>query len=103
MLADSVGLGKTTTAISVLKQYIDNPEGKKRVEIICPKSLVQQWEKELATEGIYGLKPITLQNSGEIERERNSITLRAFRYLSLTNLTIFAKLQDLDLSYYLIG
>lgn len=70
MLADSVGLGKTTTAISVLKQYIDNPEGKKRVEIICPKSLVQQWEKELATEGIYGLKPITLQNTGEIERRK---------------------------------
>lgn len=70
MLADSVGLGKTTTAINVLKQYIDNPEGKKRVEIICPKSLVQQWEKELATEGIFGLKPITLQNSGEIERRK---------------------------------
>lgn len=70
MLADSVGLGKTTTAISVLKQYIDNPEGKKRVEVICPKSLVQQWEKELATEGIYGLKPITLQNTGEIERRK---------------------------------
>jgi hypothetical protein len=70
MLADSVGLGKTTTAISVIKQYIDNPEGKKRVEIICPKSLVQQWEKELATEGLYWLKPITLQNSGEIERKK---------------------------------
>jgi ERCC4-related helicase len=70
MLADSVGLGKTTTAISVLKQYVDNSEGKKRVEIICPKSLVQQWEKELTTEGVYGLKPITLQNSGEIERRK---------------------------------
>lgn len=70
MLADSVGLGKTTTAISVLKQYIDNPDGKKRVEIICPKSLVQQWEKELATEGVYGPKPITLQNKGEIERRK---------------------------------
>lgn len=70
MLADSVGLGKTTTAINVLKQYIDNPEGKKRVEIICPKSLVQQWEKELTVEGVYGLKPITLQNTGEIERKK---------------------------------
>jgi len=66
MLSDSVGLGKTTTAITVLKQYIDNPEGKKRVEIICPKSLVQQWQKELTFEGVF-LKPITLQNSKEIE------------------------------------
>lgn len=71
MLSDSVGLGKTTTAIGVLKQYIDNPEGKKRVEIICPKSLVQQWQVELASEGIYGLKPITLQNPREIEDKQN--------------------------------
>jgi hypothetical protein len=33
MLADSVGLGKTTTAISVLKQYLDNPEGKKELKL----------------------------------------------------------------------
>jgi len=69
MLSDSVGLGKTTTAIGVLKQYIDNPEGKKRVEIICPKSLVAQWEKEMTSEGVFGLHPITLQNSKEIERK----------------------------------
>lgn len=71
MLSDSVGLGKTTTAIGVLKQYIDNPEGKKRVEIICPKSLVQQWQVELASEGVFGLKPITLQNPREIEEKQN--------------------------------
>jgi len=70
MLSDSVGLGKTTTAITVLKQYVDNPEGKKRVEIICPKSLVQQWQKELTSEGVFGLKPITLQNSKEIEQKK---------------------------------
>lgn len=70
MLSDSVGLGKTTTAISVIKQYLDDPEGKKRVEIICPKSLVQQWQKELTSEGVYGLKPITLQNTREIEQKK---------------------------------
>lgn len=70
MLSDSVGLGKTTTAISVIKQYLDDPEGKKRVEIICPKSLVQQWQKELTSEGVYGLKPITLQNTKEMEQKK---------------------------------
>lgn len=70
MLSDSVGLGKTTTAISVIKQYIETIEGKKRVEIICPKSLVVQWEKELASEGVYGMHPITLQNSREIDRKK---------------------------------
>ena len=75
MLSDSVGLGKTTTAITVLKQYLDNPEGKKRVEVICPKSLVQQWQKELASEGVLGLKPITLQNSNEIDQKKELDTI----------------------------
>jgi len=70
MLADSVGLGKTLTAINVIKQYLEGEQGKKRVEIICPKSLVQQWEKELAIEEIFGLKPITLQNANEIEKKQ---------------------------------
>ncbi|MBM3403205.1 MAG: hypothetical protein FJY21_13045, partial [Bacteroidetes bacterium] len=70
MLADSVGLGKTLTAINVIKQYSEDSEGKKRVEVICPKSLVQQWTKELAQEEIYGLKPLTLQNSNEISAKR---------------------------------
>jgi ERCC4-related helicase len=71
MLSDSVGLGKTTTAINVIKNYLEDEDGKKRVEIICPKSIVQQWEKELTSEGIYGKSPITLQNSSEIEVKRD--------------------------------
>jgi ERCC4-related helicase len=71
MLSDSVGLGKTTTAINVIRNYLEDPDGRKRIEIICPKSIVQQWEKELASEGILGQKPITLQNSREIEQRRD--------------------------------
>ena len=67
MLADSVGLGKTITAINVIKQYLDTKGGKRRVEIVCPKSLVKQWEKELTKEEVYGLKPLTLQNHAEIK------------------------------------
>jgi ERCC4-related helicase len=70
MLSDSVGLGKTTTAINVIRNYIEDPSGRKRVEIICPKSIVQQWEKELTSEGIFGQSPITLQNTKEIEQKR---------------------------------
>lgn len=70
MLSDSVGLGKTTTAISVVRNYLEDPLGRRRVEIICPKSIVQQWEKELTAEGIFGQQPITLQNSKEIDRKR---------------------------------
>ena len=70
MLSDSVGLGKTSTSIGVIKRYLDDPEGKKRIEIICPKSIVSQWEKELTEEGVLGYRPITLQNSAEIERKQ---------------------------------
>lgn len=70
MLSDSVGLGKTTTAINVIRNYVEDPSGRKRVEIICPKSIVQQWEKELTSEGIFGQSPITLQNSKEIEQKK---------------------------------
>ena len=70
MLSDSVGLGKTSTSIGVIKRYLDDPEGKKRIEIICPKSIVSQWEKELTEEGVLGYRPITLQNSSEIERKQ---------------------------------
>lgn len=70
MLADSVGLGKTYTAIEVIKQYLNTESGQQRVEIICPKSLKTQWEKEMTIQGVLGLSPITLQNPNEIERKK---------------------------------
>ena len=70
MLSDSVGLGKTSTAINVIRNYLEDSSGRKRIEIICPKSIVQQWEKELTTEGIHGQRPITLQNAKEIEQRK---------------------------------
>lgn len=72
MLADSVGLGKTYTAIEVIKQYLTGEEGQRRVEIICPKSLVTQWQSELATQGVFNLTPITLQNP-RIMEERSKL------------------------------
>jgi superfamily II DNA or RNA helicase len=71
MLSDSVGLGKTTTAIEVIKKYLDDPTGKKRIEIIAPKSIVSQWEKELISQGVQGHKPISLQNSTEIQSKQD--------------------------------
>ena len=67
MLADSVGLGKTITAIGVLKQerYKD-----RRVVVIAPKSLVKQWNDAIAKEGLLGVRVISLQNKNEIEDEQ---------------------------------
>lgn len=68
MLSDSVGLGKTYTAIEVIKQYFDSADGKRRVVVICPKSLKEQWNKELATQGVLNLSPIVFQNKDAIDR-----------------------------------
>ena len=77
MLSDSVGLGKTSTAINVIRNYIDDPSGRKRIEIICPKSIVQQWEKELASEKIFGQSPLTLQNSNELAKRQELDSIAA--------------------------
>jgi len=71
MLSDSVGLGKTYTAIEVIKQYIAVGGENKRVEVICPKSLKEQWKSEFITQGLKNPPPIvTLQNPREIESEK---------------------------------
>lgn len=67
MLCDSVGLGKTVTAIEVIKNYTDSDTGRKRVAVICPKSLKKQWETELTHSGLPNMKPIVLQNMQELE------------------------------------
>lgn len=71
MLSDSVGLGKTSTSIEVIKNYLNGENGKQRVEIIVPKSIIPQWEKELLINGIIGCRPISLQNLSEIEAKMN--------------------------------
>ena len=63
MLADSVGLGKTISAIGVIKQY---KKAKQRVVVISPASLVLQWREELAQAGMYEVQVISLQNKEEI-------------------------------------
>lgn len=65
MLADSVGLGKTITAIGVIRQYTG-----RRIIVIAPKSLVGQWENEIARERILGITVVSMQNKNQIDEER---------------------------------
>jgi superfamily II DNA or RNA helicase len=52
ILADEVGLGKTIEAGLVIAQ--SRAEGKKRVLLIVPKSLIGQWQNELA--GLFNIQ-----------------------------------------------
>lgn len=47
MIADEVGLGKTIEAIAVLKVYL-NSQHNKKVLLVVPKTLIEQWKTELA-------------------------------------------------------
>lgn len=46
MLSDSVGLGKTYTAIKVIEYFFKTKN--QRVVIVCPAGLISQWEKAFA-------------------------------------------------------
>lgn len=65
MLADSVGLGKTITAIGVIRQYTG-----RRIIVIAPKSLAGQWENEIAREKMLGITVVSMQNKNQIDEER---------------------------------
>ena len=77
MLADSVGLGKTISAIGVIKQYRIL---KQRVVVVCPASLVLQWREELAEAGMYEVQVLSLQNKVEIE---NTMTIDKYASIGL--------------------
>ena len=63
LLCDSVGLGKTITALEVVTRYYKSG---KRIVIICPKSLKNQWEHASRKQGLH-IDVISLQNDKELE------------------------------------
>ena len=65
MLCDSVGLGKTITALEVITRYV---KADKRVVIICPKSLKKQWEHVIRKQNLnQRLDVLSLQNEAELK------------------------------------
>jgi superfamily II DNA or RNA helicase len=70
LLCDSVGLGKTITAIEVITRYKQNITNA-RVVIICPKSLQEQWQRKLDQHKL-PVPVISLQNVELIEQQMES-------------------------------
>jgi ERCC4-related helicase len=74
MLSDSVGLGKTYTAIKVIEYYMLNPEKNQRVVVITPAGLQSQWEKAFSDFQFKHLPEIlSLQDTGKVEERRENL------------------------------
>lgn len=69
MLSDSVGLGKTYTAIKVIEYYKNIL--KQRVVIICPAGLIDQWQKSISRFQLTA-DILSLQDTKGIERFKDN-------------------------------
>lgn len=47
ILADDMGLGKTVQALSFLQHYHDEQDGEMRALVVCPTTLIYNWENEM--------------------------------------------------------
>ena len=74
MLSDSVGLGKTYTAIKVIEYYMFNPEKNQRVVLICPAGLIPQWRKAFDDFRVIHIPEIySLQDTERIKDVRENL------------------------------
>jgi len=75
MLSDSVGLGKTYTAIKVIEYYMFSPEKSQRVVLICPAGLKSQWEKTFDDfKFIYYPLILSMQDTERVKDVKENIT-----------------------------
>lgn len=72
MLADEVGMGKTIEASAVLKLFLIN-NSSKRILIVVPDALVEQWRVELF---------LKFDISEGLDRNNNEITLTSFSQIN---------------------
>jgi len=74
MLSDSVGLGKTFTAIKVIEYYMFNPEKMQRVVVIVPAALKTQWIMAFNDFKMIHIPEIySLQDTSKIEDSKENL------------------------------
>ena len=81
ILADEVGLGKTIEAGIVIMQYY--AERKRKILIIAPSSLRQQWAQELQENLIYQQPLLTLNGLSQKEPSRKMVFIFALTKLRI--------------------
>jgi superfamily II DNA or RNA helicase len=67
-IADDVGVGKTIEALLIARELLDRGEIR-RLCVLCPPYLCEQWAKELAEK--FNLEPVVIRSGtvGQLERE----------------------------------
>lgn len=74
MLSDSVGLGKTYTALKVIEYYMFSKEKNQRVVVICPAGLKPQWRQAFNDFRFNHLPEIySMQDVNEIDDVKKSL------------------------------
>lgn len=68
LIADDVGVGKTIEAGLIVRELFDRGEIT-RLAVLCPPSLVDQWQQELATH--FNLKAVALTSASVNKLERD--------------------------------
>ncbi|RMD67928.1 MAG: helicase, partial [Gammaproteobacteria bacterium] len=67
-IADDVGVGKTIEALLIARELLDRGEIR-RLAVLCPPSLCDQWQKELREK--FNLEAVVIRSStiGQLERQ----------------------------------
>lgn len=71
LIADDVGVGKTIEALLIARELFDRGEIK-RLCVLCPPYLCEQWQKELSEK--FNLEAVVIRSGtiGQLERRKNS-------------------------------
>ncbi|MCU0975779.1 MAG: DEAD/DEAH box helicase [Steroidobacteraceae bacterium] len=67
LIADDVGIGKTIEAGMIARELLDRGEIR-RIAVLCPPHLVDQWVLELAHRFHLAAEPVTAATAGRLER-----------------------------------
>jgi superfamily II DNA or RNA helicase len=71
LIADDVGVGKTIEALLIARELLDRGEIK-RLCVLCPPYLCEQWQKELAEKFNLDAEIIRSGTVGQLERRKTS-------------------------------
>jgi superfamily II DNA or RNA helicase len=100
LIADDVGVGKTIEALLIARELLDRGEIK-RICVLCPPNLCEQWQKELAEK--LNLDPIVIRSGtvGQLDRSKPS-TVSIYQYYPIQVASIDFLKSDRNRAQFLL-